>query len=75
MRKSQRELIIDFVREFGSITPAKMSGKIYNGIMFGHSVDARCRDLRRDGLLVSTIEGKFSVFIPSTGLQVIFENE
>ena len=49
MKLTQKQLIIDYIKEYGKITPAKMSGKIYKGIMIGSQVDKRCREIRQSG--------------------------
>lgn len=59
---SQKQLIMELVREHGSILPAKMAGVIYKGIMFGSETSKRCRELRAIGSLKSHGEGKFEVF-------------
>jgi hypothetical protein len=58
----QRDLIMDWVAQTGSITPAKMAGQLYHGLMFGSETSRRCRDLRGEGKLVSKQVGKFEVF-------------
>lgn len=59
---TQAELIIEYIKEFGQITPAKMSGTIYKDEMFGSEVSKRCRELRARGTLESQQIGKFEVF-------------
>lgn len=59
---TQKELVIEYIKEFGSITPAKISGFIYKGIMFGSETSKRCRELRASGVLESHENGKFEVF-------------
>lgn|SRR3990167_9449849 len=59
---SQKELIIAWCKEFGEITPAKMAGRIYLGIMFGSETSKRCRELRKDRILLSRREEKFEIF-------------
>ena len=59
---TQHELVIEYVKEFGSITPAKMSGKTYKGGFFGSETSKRCRELRKAGKLNSHKVGKFEVF-------------
>jgi hypothetical protein len=59
---TQKELIIHYVEANGSITPAKMGGKLYLGQMFGSETSKRCRELRKAGKLISHGEGKFEVF-------------
>lgn len=48
-RASQKDLIVDYVKEFGYIIPARMVGKVYRGMMFGCDTPRRCREIRRDG--------------------------
>lgn len=59
---TQKDLIIAYVEMYGSILPAKMSGKVFGGVMFGSETSKRCRELRSIGKLVSHGEGKFEVF-------------
>ncbi len=59
---TQKELVLEYVREHGEILPAKISGLWYHGTMFGSETSKRCRELRKDGKLVSHGEGKFEVF-------------
>lgn len=47
---------------YGSILPAKMSGKVWNDYMFGSQIDRRCRELREGGHLRSKKEGRFTRF-------------
>ena len=58
----QHELVLSWVRAFGSILPAKMSGRIWNDTMFGSETSKRCRELRKQGKLRSEKEGKFERF-------------
>jgi len=62
MAQTQTQLIIDYIKEFGSIIPAKMSGVIYKEQMLGSESTKRCRELRAKGILVSEREGKFEKF-------------
>lgn len=62
MGYTQRKLILMYIAEYGSFLPAKMSGVIYKKKMFGHSVDRRCRELRKEGILRSEGVGKFEKF-------------
>lgn len=58
----QSELVIEWVREFGDITPALMAGRIYKDTMFGSETSKRCRELRTKGVLDSRKDGKFEIF-------------
>ena len=49
----QVDLIFEWLKENGSILPAKMGGRIYNDTMFGSETSKRCRELRMAGKLVS----------------------
>jgi len=62
MQLTQRELVIIFVEQWGSITPAVMVGKIYLGQMFGSETAKRCRELRAKGILDSKPDGRFERF-------------
>lgn len=59
---TQHELIIEYIKEHGSFTPAKMSGYIYRDNMIGSQCDKRCRELRAQGKLISHKEGRFEVY-------------
>lgn len=59
---TQKELVLEYVREHGEILPAKISGLVYKGYMFGSETSKRCRELRASGSLKSHGEGKFEVF-------------
>lgn len=66
---TQRDLVMSYVREYGEILPARMSGKIYRGHMMGSETSKRCRELRQAGKLVSHGDGKFEVFTLSESEQ------
>lgn len=51
-----------YVGKFGSILPAKMSGRIIWRNMFGSETSRRCRELRAEGLLRSEGEKRFERF-------------
>lgn len=59
---TQKELILKWIEEHGSITPAKMSGTVYYETMFGSETSKRCREMRAKGSLESRQEGKFEVY-------------
>lgn len=63
---TQKDLIEEYLEEFGSILPAKMAGKIYCGMMFGSETSKRCREMRADKMLRSEGEGKFERFYLNT---------
>lgn len=59
---TQKQLVLTYIREFGSIIPAKIYGEVYLGVMFGSETSKRCRELRADGILQSEPSGKFERF-------------
>jgi hypothetical protein len=59
---TQHELIIEYLKEHKTITPAKMGGHIYKDNMFGSECSKRCRELRKKEILESANDGKFEVF-------------
>lgn len=65
-RPSQKDIIMDYVRIRGSITPATMSDadKAYFGreMFLGSETGKRCRELRAEGKLQSMTTGKFETF-------------
>lgn len=58
----QKDLILAYVKEYGSIVPAKMGGKEWRDGFFGSETSKRCREMRKAGILVSEPEGKFERF-------------
>lgn len=59
---TQKQLILEYIKEYGRIMPAKMAGEVYKGEMFGSETSKRCRELRKVGILEGFREGKFEVF-------------
>lgn len=66
MALTQKQLILKYLAEFGTITPAKMAGKVFYGTMFGSETSRACRALRAEKKIFGRKEGKFEVFyLPS----------
>jgi len=61
-KKTQKEAVMEYVEFNGSIVPAKMIGKTWNGLFFGTEITRRCRELRQSGYFKSAREGKFEKF-------------
>ena len=59
---TQHELVLAWIKEHGSILPAKMSGIVYLGEMFGSETSKRCRELRKKGKLRGEKDGRFERF-------------
>lgn len=59
---TQPQLVIEYIKDRGSILPAKLGGVVYLGTMFGSETTKRCRELRKKGVLFSQKEGKFERF-------------
>ena len=59
---TQKELIIQYIKQYKKITPAKMGGVYYLGQIFGSETNRRWRELRAEGVLSSRKEGRFEVF-------------
>lgn len=70
---TQKELIIAYIKEFGSILPAKMGGQFFRGQIMGSETSKRCRELRKDGKLYSQPEGKFERFYLNEPVNIIIE--
>ena len=66
---TQKELIKEYIKEFGSILPAKISGVVYKGTMFGSETNRRCRELRKSKILIGIKEGKFEKFYFNNQIQ------
>lgn len=66
---TQKQLIMEYVRENGNIVPAKMYGSIFMGKMMGSELSRRCRELRDEGRLLSEPKGKFeSYYLPGDSM-------
>lgn len=65
---TQHELVIEYIKKYGSILPAKMAGILFMGHMFGSETSKRCRELRKLGKLLSQKEGKFERFALSANI-------
>lgn len=63
-RLTQKKLILKFIEQNGSITPARLGDKqrAFMGGWIGSQADKRCRELRAEGVLVSEPDGKFERF-------------
>lgn len=61
----QWKLVIEYVKEFGKITPAKLTERKYKEGFFGSETPKRCRELLAKGLLHRKKEGKFKTFYPT----------
>ncbi len=69
----QSDLILSYLKEHDSITPARMTGKIFMGTMFGSEISRVCRTLRAEGKLQSERVGKFEKFYITK--QIKYESE
>lgn len=61
----QWKLVIEYVKEHGKITPAKLPDRKYKDGFFGSDTPKRCRELLGKGLLYRIKEGKFKTFYPT----------
>lgn len=59
---TQKHLILNWIDLHGYIVPAKMSGKVFEGTMFGSETSRRCREMRKAGILGNDGAGKFARF-------------
>lgn len=59
---TQSELLLQIIKDKGSVIPSQMCGRVYNGIMCGSDFPRRARDLRKKGILRSQSEGRFERF-------------
>lgn len=60
----QQQMVMEYVKEWGRIVPAKMGGRTYQGRMWGSETSKRCRELRAMNLLEGQRVGRFEVFFP-----------
>jgi hypothetical protein len=56
---TQQQIAIEYIKEFGSMLPAKIPGFFYKGHVCGSEMSKRCRELRKKGILRSEKDGKF----------------
>ena len=71
----QWKLVIEYVKEFGKITPAKLTDRKYKEGFFGSETPKRCRELFAKGLLYRVKEGKFKTFYPTEKFLKIYRQE
>ena len=62
MRRSQRQLLLEIIKQNKEVIPAKLCGNFYLGQIFGSDITRRARELREKGILDSREEGQFTVF-------------
>jgi hypothetical protein len=72
MQLSQHRLIIEYVKRYGSILPAKMGGMTFLKTMFGSETPKRCRELRAKKLLKDFREDRFVGFVATEQLKKIY---
>jgi hypothetical protein len=71
----QRKLVIEYVKEFGKITPAKLTDRKYKEGFFGSETPKRCRELFAKGLLHRKKDGKFKTFYPTEKFMKLYTTE
>ncbi|HEY5536180.1 MAG TPA: hypothetical protein VIL99_14745 [Ignavibacteria bacterium] len=71
----QWKLVIEYVKEFGNITPAKLTERKYKEGFFGSETPKRCRELLAKGLLHRKKDGKFKTFYPTEKFIKIYTRE
>jgi hypothetical protein len=71
----QWKLVIEYVKEFGKITPAKLTERKYKEGFFGSETPKRCRELLAKGLLHRKKEGKFKTFYPTEKFMKLYITE
>ena len=71
----QWKLVIEYVKEFGKITPAKLPERKYKEGFFGSDTPKRCRELLAKGLLHRKKDGKFKTFYPTEKFIELYTTE
>ncbi|MFA5011167.1 MAG: hypothetical protein WC644_04360 [Ignavibacteria bacterium] len=71
----QWKLVIEYVKEFGKITPAKLSDRKYKEGFFGSETPKRCRELLAKGLLHRKKDGKFKTFYPTEKFMKLYTRD
>ena len=71
----QQKLVIEYVKEFGKITPAKLTDRKYKEGFFGSETPKRCRELFAKGLLHRKKDGKFKTFYPTEKFIELYTTE
>ncbi len=59
---TQPQLVMEYCKENGSITPAKLVTRAWGGGWFGSELPRVCRKLREEGKLESHRDGQFETF-------------
>lgn len=59
---TQAQILLQIIKDKGSVIPSKMCGQVYNGVMCGSDFPRRARALRKQGILRSEKEGRFERF-------------
>lgn len=59
---TQAQLLLQIIKDKGSVIPSQMCGQVYNGVMCGSDFPRRARALRKQGILRSEKEGRFERF-------------
>lgn len=59
---TQAQILLQIIKDKGSVIPSKMCGRVYNGLMCGSDFPRRARALRKQGILRSEKEGRFERF-------------
>ena len=71
----QWKLVIEYVKEFGKITPAKLPERKHKEGFFGSETPKRCRELLAKGLLHLKKDGKFKTFYPTEKFIELYTTE
>lgn len=62
-KQTQKDLIIKYLEDHGEIRPSVMGGRVFDGIMFGSQISARCSELYKKGVLrLKRKDGRFHVY-------------
>lgn len=67
---TQHALVIAYIKQYGSIVPAKHYGEVYLGVMFGSELSNRARELRKKGILHSEKDGKFERYFLKENVKI-----
>ena len=63
---TQKETVLQYIKDHGEMIPAKDHGFEYRGTFLGSETSRRCRELAKEGKLVKVKRGRFTGYrLPS----------
>lgn len=70
---TQKDWIIKYLKVHGSVTPARMGGRVWGERIWPACGMRRCQEMEKDGILTSYKDGQFKTFILKRESPSLFE--